>query len=112
MCLIGNIPELVEAYFSQVINILDVSEKDSIPIKLRLSLTKNFGYNLENSSTSQDLVDYLENEFQIILDEELKIKRDPKFEDNRVHVALYFIKATGRGYVFKDNFDYSNIQIY
>lgn len=40
---------------------------------------------------------YLENQFSKILEEEIRIKRNPKYVDTRVHVALYFIRATGKG---------------
>jgi cell division control protein 11 len=42
-------------------------------------------------------VGYLERQYDDILAEESRIKRNPRFRDNRVHVLLYFITPTGHG---------------
>ena len=44
-----------------------------------------------------EIVEYLEREYDNILAEESRIKRNPRFKDNRVHVLLYFITPTGHG---------------
>lgn len=43
---------------------------------------------------------YLERQYDDILAEESRIKRNPRFRDNRVHALLYFIPPTGHAYVF------------
>lgn len=43
------------------------------------------------------IIEYLKNQFDEILAEESRVKRNPRFVDNRVHVAIYFISATGHG---------------
>lgn len=40
---------------------------------------------------------YLERQYDAILAEETRIKRNPRFRDNRVHALLYFITPTGHG---------------
>jgi cell division control protein 11 len=47
-----------------------------------------------------EIVGYLERQFDHILAEESRIKRNPRFRDNRVHAMLYFITPTGHGLVF------------
>jgi cell division control protein 11 len=42
-------------------------------------------------------VGYLERQYDDILAAESRIKRNPRFRDNRVHVLLYFITPTGHG---------------
>lgn len=42
---------------------------------------------------------YLERQYDDILAEESRIKRNPRFRDNRVHALLYFITPTGHAYV-------------
>ncbi|OQE39982.1 hypothetical protein PENCOP_c006G00187 [Penicillium coprophilum] len=44
-----------------------------------------------------EIVGYLERQYDDILAEESRIKRNPRFRDNRVHVLLYFITPTGHG---------------
>lgn len=51
-----------------------------------------------NISTSfGEIVGYLERQYDDILAEESRIKRNPRFRDNRVHALLYFITPTGHG---------------
>lgn len=42
---------------------------------------------------------YLERQYDDILAEESRIKRNPRFRDNRVHALLYFITPTGHACV-------------
>ncbi|KAF6015834.1 hypothetical protein HII12_000560 [Brettanomyces bruxellensis] len=52
-----------------------------------------------NLIDTPDLVikDYIKYQFDEILIEESKLRRNPRFKDNRVHVCLYFIVPTGHG---------------
>jgi cell division control protein 11 len=43
----------------------------------------------------QEIVGYLETQYDDILAEESRIKRNPRFRDNRIHALLYFISPTG-----------------
>lgn len=43
----------------------------------------------------QEICSYLERQYDDILAEESRIKRNPRFRDNRVHALLYFIQPTG-----------------
>lgn len=43
----------------------------------------------------QEICTYLERQYDDILAEESRIKRNPRFRDNRVHALLYFIPPTG-----------------
>jgi len=67
-------------------------------VKLRLAIVDSVGYgdqiNKENSF--KPLVDFIDEQFENYLQEELKIKRDlVTFHDSRVHVCLYFLVPTG-----------------
>ncbi|CAJ0752523.1 1434_t:CDS:10 [Entrophospora sp. SA101] len=42
-----------------------------------------------------EIMGYLERQYDDILAEESRIKRNPRFRDNRVHALLYFITPTG-----------------
>lgn len=52
---------------------------------------------LTNLNSFGEIVGYLERQYDDILAEESRIKRNPRFRDNRVHVLLYFITPTGHG---------------
>lgn len=43
----------------------------------------------------KDIVGHLERQYDDILAEESRIKRNPRFRDNRVHALVYFITPTG-----------------
>lgn len=67
-------------------------------MNLRLTVVSTAGYgdqiNKENSTKA--IVDYIDQQFEQYLTEELKIRRDlVTFHDTRIHVCLYFIAPTG-----------------
>jgi cell division control protein 11 len=83
-------------------------EKDGVHIALTIVDTPGFGDNIDNKFACvclfdtrytcssaiirfQEIVGYLEHQYDDILAEELHIKCNPRFRDNRVHALLYFI---------------------
>ncbi|ODV95498.1 hypothetical protein PACTADRAFT_50214, partial [Pachysolen tannophilus NRRL Y-2460] len=67
--------------------------------KLLLSIidTPGFGDNLDNDICFAEIMSYLEQQYDSVLAEETRVRRNPRFEDTRVHVLLYFITPTGHG---------------
>ncbi|CEP64625.1 septin SHS1 LALA0_S12e03202g [Lachancea lanzarotensis] len=67
--------------------------------KIAFSLVKTYGLgeNIDNTLCFNEITAFLEQQFDQVLGEETRIKRNPRFEDTRVHVALYFIPPTGHG---------------
>ncbi|AGO10297.1 AaceriABL159Wp [[Ashbya] aceris (nom. inval.)] len=59
--------------------------------------THGIGENLDNELCFDEVVAYLEQQFDLVLAEETRIKRNPRFEDGRIHAALYFVEPTGHG---------------
>lgn len=76
---------------------VDLNEPDGTIITLSVVDTPGFGDNIDNSKCCSKIIDYLKKQFDEILEEESRVKRNPRFIDNRVHVALYFISPTGHG---------------
>jgi cell division control protein 11 len=87
-------------------------EEDGLRISLTVVDTPGFGDNIDNRNASvksvsrvchgltffrrfQEIVDYLERQYDDILAERSRIKRNPRFVDKRVHAALYFIPPGG-----------------
>ncbi|EAW12771.1 putative septin AspA [Aspergillus clavatus NRRL 1] len=66
-------------------------------ISLTIVDTPGFGDQIDNEASFGEIVGYLERQYDDILAEESRIKRNPRFRDNRVHVLLYFITPTGHG---------------
>lgn len=70
-------------------------EEEGVRIALTIVDTPGFGDNIDNEFAFQEIVGYLERQYDDILAEESRIKRNPRFRDNRVHALLYFIPPTG-----------------
>jgi cell division control protein 11 len=87
-------------------------EEDGIRIALTVVDTPGFGDNIDNEDgyafpltyyvrlftmvySFQEIMTYLERQYDDILAEQSRIKRNPRFRDNRVHALLYFIPPTG-----------------
>lgn len=70
-------------------------EEDGLKINLTIVDTPGFGDSINNEHCFRDVLEYVEKQYDDILAEESRIKRNPKFRDNRVHALLYFITPTG-----------------
>jgi cell division control protein 11 len=70
-------------------------DEDGMRIGLTIVDTPGFGENIDNEYSFQEIVGFLERQYDDILAEESRIKRNPRFRDNRVHALLYFITPTG-----------------
>ena len=74
-------------------------EEEGSKISLTIVDTPGFGDSIDNEFCFKEILQYVEQQYDDILAEESRIKRNPKFRDNRVHVLLYFITPTGHAYV-------------
>ncbi|KAJ5238878.1 hypothetical protein N7468_003497 [Penicillium chermesinum] len=54
-------------------------------------------WNNSSGSSFGEIVGYVERQYDDLVAEESRIKRNPRFRDNRVHAMLYFITPTGHG---------------
>ncbi|KAG0196869.1 hypothetical protein BGX28_009675 [Mortierella sp. GBA30] len=70
-------------------------DEDGVKISLTVVDTPGFGDMIDNEYCFQEILGYLEQQYDDILSEESRIKRNPRFRDNRVHALLYFIAPTG-----------------
>ncbi len=76
-------------------NSYELKENDC---KLKLSIieTAGFGDQIDKDDTHQILANYIDQQFETYLQEELKSKRNfANLDDNRIHVCLYFLCPTG-----------------
>jgi len=72
-------------------------DEEGTRISLTIVDTPGFGDQIDNEASFSEIVGYLERQYDDILAEESRIKRNPRFRDNRVHILLYFITPTGHG---------------
>ncbi|KAM3727907.1 Septin-2 [Dirofilaria immitis] len=69
-----------------------------IRLKLTIVETAGFGDQLDKDRSAQVIVDFINEQFEKYLKEELKIKRClDYYDDTRIHACLYFISPTGHG---------------
>lgn len=76
---------------------VEVLDEDNIRLHLNIIDTPGFGDNLNNELCFTEIENFLKQQFDLVLAEETRIRRNPRFVDTRVHVLLYFITPTGHG---------------
>ncbi|KAI5953312.1 hypothetical protein KGF54_002683 [Candida jiufengensis] len=76
---------------------VEIVDDDNLKLILNIIDTPGFGENLNNELCFVEIENYLKQQFDLVLAEETRIKRNPRFTDTRVHVMLYFITPTGHG---------------
>lgn len=82
------------------------------PFTFQLTIVDTVGYGdqINKEDSYNAVVDYVDNQFETYLQEELKIKRIlHTYHDTRIHVCLYFICPTGHGYATISNSFYANL---
>ena len=72
-------------------------DEEGTRVSLTIVDTPGFGDQIDNEASFGEIVGHLERQYDDILAEESRIKRNPRFRDNRVHALLYFITPTGHG---------------
>lgn len=71
-------------------------KESNVNLKLTVVSTTGYGDQINKENSFQPIVEYIDNQFEIYLQEELKIKRNlVETHDTRIHVCLYFISPTG-----------------
>ncbi|OLL21921.1 Septin spn3 [Neolecta irregularis DAH-3] len=72
-------------------------DEEGVRISLTIVDTPGFGDNVNSEANFAAIAGYLENQYDDILAEESRIKRNARFKDHRVHALLYFVVCTGHG---------------
>ncbi|KAJ3120210.1 hypothetical protein HK098_004784 [Nowakowskiella sp. JEL0407] len=91
----GNVEKLAVEKTVEIKPVTVEMEEDGIKLSLTIIDTPGFGDNINNEASFGEILGYIEQEYDHILAEESRIKRNPKFQDHRVHALLYFIPPTG-----------------
>jgi len=95
--------EVISPANSTEINIYLLNlEYDGCLQKITLIDTPGFGNSMNDGNLINSIVEYIKDQFDSYIEEETKIRRNPKYEDTRVHCLLYFIPATGNGLKQRD----------
>lgn len=70
---------------------------EGVSQKVSLIDTPGFGNTLVDTEVQENIISFIKMQFDAFIEEESKIRRDPTFEDTRIHCLLYFISSTGNG---------------
>lgn len=70
---------------------------EGVSQKVSLVDTPGFGNGLNDIDIQNNIINFIKLQFDTYIEEESKIRRDPSFEDPRIHCLLYFIPATSKG---------------
>lgn len=76
---------------------VELEDNEGVKISLNIIDTPGFGDSINNSVSFKIIKDYIKYQFDEILVEESRLRRNPRFKDRRIHVCLYFINPTGHG---------------
>ena len=71
-------------------------QESNVRLKLTTVDTTGFGDQIDKTDSYKPIVDYIDQQFENYLQEELKVKRIlHTYHDTRIHVCLYFVAPTG-----------------
>ncbi|GMM58291.1 septin [Maudiozyma humilis] len=76
---------------------VELEDDEGVKIQLNIVDTPGFGDSLDNSPAFEVVSDYVRHQYDEILLEESRVRRNPRFKDGRVHCCLYMVTATGHG---------------
>lgn len=76
---------------------VELEDDEGVKIQLNIIDTPGFGDSLDNSQSFNVISDYIRHQYDEILLEESRVRRNPRFKDGRVHCCLYMINPTGHG---------------
>lgn len=64
--------------------------------------TPGFGSVMDDDGIQESIIDYIKEQLDLFIEEESRIRRNPRYDDTRVHCLLYFVPATGNGLKQRD----------
>lgn len=76
---------------------VELEDNEGVKISLSLVDTPGFGDSLDNCASFNIITDYIKHQYDEVLLEESRVRRNPRFKDSRVHAVIYFINPTGHG---------------
>lgn len=75
---------------------------EGITQRITLIDTPGFGETLNDTEIQNTICNFVKAQLDMFITEESKIRRNPNYEDTRVHCLLYFIPSTSSGLKNKD----------
>ncbi|CAH2350937.1 cell division control protein 11 [[Candida] railenensis] len=76
---------------------VELEDNEGHKISLNIIDTPNFANGINCDDDFKVIVDFLRHQYDEVLLEESRVKRNPRFKDGRIHVLIYMINPTGHG---------------
>lgn len=76
---------------------VELEDNEGHKILLNIIDTPNFANLINCDEDFKVVVDFIRHQYDEVLLEESRVKRNPRFKDGRIHVLIYMINATGHG---------------
>ncbi|XP_039205763.1 septin-12 isoform X2 [Crotalus tigris] len=79
----------------QLLSITHIVEEKGVKMKLTVTDTPGFGDQINNQNCWEPIIQYINDQYERYLKEEVLINRKQKIPDTRVHACVYFVPPTG-----------------
>ncbi|CAK9441596.1 uncharacterized protein LODBEIA_P54640 [Lodderomyces beijingensis] len=76
---------------------VELEDNEGHKISLNIIDTPNFANQINCNDDFRIIVDFIRHQFDEVLLEESRVKRNPRFKDGRIHILIYLINPTGHG---------------
>lgn len=76
---------------------VELEDNEGHKISLNIIDTPNFARQLDSDPDFRTVVDFIRHQYDEVLLEESRVRRNPRFKDGRIHVLVYMINPTGHG---------------
>lgn len=76
---------------------VELEDNDGHKISLNIIDTPNFANSINCDEDFKIIVDFIRHQYDEVLLEESRVKRNPRFKDGRIHALLYLINPSGHG---------------
>ncbi|XP_054848929.1 septin-12 isoform X1 [Eublepharis macularius] len=79
----------------KLLSVTHVIEEKGVKMKLTVTDTPGFGDQINNQNCWEPILEYISDQYERYLGEEILINRKRKIPDTRVHACVYFVPPTG-----------------
>ena len=76
---------------------VELEDNEGHKISLNIIDTPNFANLINCDDDFKLIVDFIRHQYDEVLLEESRVRRNPRFKDGRIHVLIYMINPTGHG---------------
>ncbi|OBA26010.1 Septin [Hanseniaspora valbyensis NRRL Y-1626] len=77
--------------------LVELEDDNGVKIQLNVTDSLNLNNNINAQADIQLINNFITNQFDDVLLEENRLKRNPRFKDSRIHVCLYLLEPNGHG---------------